>query len=115
MLARFSSGAIGTIRAVPLAYHAYSYAIELHGTAGSLVVSPRTLKGATGDDRDLIVLDVPAAGVSEQVAHTTCFIEAIRAGGPSPDPSFDDGVATQAVMAACAESVETGQWISVNA
>lgn len=113
VMARCADGTLATMRGTPVAYHAYTYTIEIHGTVGSLLIQPRSLHGATVTDKGLTEIVLPDDALPEQIACTTRFIKAIRAGGPAPTPTFADGVATQAVLAACAQAARSGNWISV--
>ena len=116
VLARFASGALATMRGLPIAHHAFGMALDLHGTEGTLRASFEGLRGATVADRALADLPLPDAG-SDRVALLTGFIEAIHDGDPARAaalPNFDDGVATQAVLEACAEAARTGTWITID-
>jgi predicted dehydrogenase len=112
-LVRFAGGALATVRGVPLAYHGGGFSLELHGTAGALAVEGGTLHGATTSDDALTPLDLPAGAPQDRVVIASRFVEAIRSGGPSPAPTFDDGLAAQALIDAVLEAARTGQWIGV--
>jgi predicted dehydrogenase len=117
VLARFAAGGMATMRGLPIAFHAFGMALDLHGTAGSLAASFDGLRGATGADRSLADLPLPADAPPDRVTLLTRFIAAVRAADPALAavlPTFDDGVATQAVLAACAEAARTGAWVTVD-
>jgi predicted dehydrogenase len=112
-LVRFAGGALATVRGVPLAYHGGGFSLELHGTAGALAVEGGALRGATTSDDAFEALDLPVGAPQDRLGIATRFVEAIRSGGPSPAPTFDDGLAAQAVVDALREAARTGQWIGV--
>ncbi len=112
-LVRFAGGALATVRGVPLAYHGGGFSLELHGTAGALAVEGSALRGATASDDGLTPLDLPAGAPQDRLVIATRFVEAIRSGGPSPAPTFDDGLAAQALIDALQEAARTGRWVEV--
>jgi predicted dehydrogenase len=112
-LVRFASGALATVRGVPLAYHGGAFSLELNGTAGALTVKGGALRGATTDDDAPKPLELPAEAPQDRLVIATRFAEAIRSGGPPPAPTFDDGLAAQAVIDALQEAARTGRWIEV--
>jgi predicted dehydrogenase len=115
VLLEFASGAIGTIRGVPVTHHGagVGWSLELHGSHGSLEIDGDLLRGArSGDDAPLpIALEFGEPDNRIQIA--TRFIEAVRAGGPSPAPNFDDGVAAQALLDACLQAARSSEWVAV--
>lgn len=113
LLCRFAGGATGTIRGIPIAYHAGGFGLDLHGTMGSLVVEHGHLRGATAADRALSDHPLPVDAPQDRVVIARAFVEAVRSGGPSPRPNLDDGVAVQAVIAAGVEAAASGRWVAV--
>ncbi|MGN6814419.1 MAG: Gfo/Idh/MocA family protein [Thermomicrobiales bacterium] len=114
VLARFAHGGMGTIRGIPVGYHQTSgFGLDLHGTAGSLLVEHGGLRGAAAGDDDLADLPLPGDAPQDRVVIARTFIDAVRAGGPSPAPNFDDGVAVQALLAAAETAARTGEWVDV--
>ena len=113
ILCRFAGGATGTIRGIPVAYHGGGFGLDLHGTAGSLVVEHGRLQGAGAADHALVDHPLPADAPQDRVVIARTFVEAIRAGAPSPAPNLDDGVAVQAVIAAGVEAAASGRWVDV--
>ena len=112
ILARYASGALATLRGVPVAYHGGGWTLELHGTAGSLATADGTLCGASDADDELAALELPQLP-DMRLAIATRFTEAARAGGPTPAPSFDDGLAIQAVLDASVRAARSGEWVAV--
>jgi predicted dehydrogenase len=114
VLVRFAHGGMGTIRGIPVGYHQTSgFGLDLHGTAGSLLVEHGGLRGATAGDDDLAELPLPDDIPQDRVVIAGIFIDAVRAGGPSPTPNFADGVAVQALLAAAETAARTGEWVNV--
>jgi len=117
---RFASGALATIRGVPVAYSGQGgFSVELNGTAGALFAggfmgdTNRGLRGATIKGADRIAeLPVPDAPW-DRVGIATAFIEAIRSGGPSPSPNFHDGLRVQAIITAMQEAAARRAWVAV--
>lgn len=113
-LARFASGALATIRGVPVAHHgATGFALEFHGVAGSLHLERGGLRGATATDNALSDLPLPADAPQDRVGIAARFIAAIRAGETAPAPSFEDGVAVQAVLEASVLAAQSDRWVAV--
>lgn len=113
-LARFVGGGLATIRGVPIAYQGGGgFALELHGTGGGLIVERGTLRGATASEREPAPIALPADAPQDRVGIAARFIEAIRSGGPSPAPSFDDAVAVQAVLDASLAAARSNEWVTV--
>ena len=112
-LVRFAGGALATVRGVPLAHHGGGFSLELHGTAGALAVEDGALHGATASDDGLAPLELPGDAPQDRLVITTRFVEAVRTGGPSPAPTFDDGLAAQAVVDALLEAARTSRWVGV--
>ncbi len=116
---RFASGALATIRGVPVVYTGHGgIALELNGTAGALRVggfmgdTNRSLRGAVKDTDRIEELPVPNAPW-DRLGIATAFIEAIRSGGPSPAPNFHDGLRVQAIIAAMQEAAARRTWVTV--
>jgi predicted dehydrogenase len=114
ILARYASGALATLRGVPVAYHGGGWTMELHGTAGSLTVDDGALRGATNADESLQPVELPDM-LDMRIGIATRFAEAARAGGPSPAPTFDDGLAIQRVLSASIAAARSGEWVAVPA
>ncbi len=113
VLARFAGGGMATIRAVPVAYHGGGFALELHGTRGSLVVERGKLRGATDRDRDLADIPLPTDATQDRVAIARRFIDAVRANDTAAAPTFDDGLAAQAVLEASLTAAREGRWVTI--
>ena len=112
--ARFANGRLISIRGVSVAYHGgLGFSLDLHGTGGSLFADYGGLRGATAADQLPVALPLPADALRDRVGIATQFIEAIRTGGPAPSPSFDDGVAIQAVIDASLAAARSGEWVKV--
>jgi predicted dehydrogenase len=114
ILARYASGGLATLRGVPVAHHGGGWALELHGTAGSLAATEGALRGASAADNELLSIDLPEMP-DMRIAIATRFADAARAGSPSPAPSFDDGLAIQAVLAASIQAARWNEWVAVPA
>lgn len=112
-LAHFAGGGMATIRGVPVAYHGGGFSLELHGTRGSLVIERGKLRGATDRDRALADIPLPAAAAQDRVAIAARFIAAIRANDTAAAPTFDDGLAAQAVLEASRTAAREGRWVGV--
>jgi predicted dehydrogenase len=114
VLLEYGSGAIGTIRGIPVTHRSgIGWSMELHGSDGSLEVSGDTLTGATTGNDALAPVDLDTSGPSDRTQIATRFVDAIRAGGPSPTPDFNDGVAAQAVLDACLQAARSNEWVRV--
>lgn len=116
---RFASGAVATIRGVPVAYSGHGgFSVELNGTEGVLLVggyvgeTNRGLRGAAKGAQSITELPVPNAPW-DRAGIATAFIEAIRAGGPSPSPNFHDGLRVQAIITAMQEAARRQAWVTV--
>jgi predicted dehydrogenase len=112
LLGRYASGALLTMRGIPVGHSGYEWLLELHGDAGSLVVANDRLLLTRSGTSEPAPVAVPAA-LDLRHAIATTFVEAARAGGPSPSPSFADGSAAQAVLAAALEAARSGAWVAV--
>jgi predicted dehydrogenase len=113
MLARHAGGALTTIRTVPIGWQESEFTVEVHGTRGSVVAERAGgLRAAFGDDRAYAPL-IPPGEDYDRTLIGRRFIAAVRAGGPSPTPNFDDGVAAQAVIEAALAAAEAGTWVAV--
>jgi predicted dehydrogenase len=111
-LLRFASGAMATVRGVPIPYHRGGFSIECNGTAGALFATNTALKGATADDpapQDIPLPDAPwdRAGIAMR------FVRAIQEGEPSPEPNFNDGVAVQAILDALDAAIAAQSWVAL--
>ena len=128
VLARFVSGAIATLRGVPVAYHGGGWTLEVHGERGSLEVSDGKLRatdGRPGSDlspegsaphrlrRTLMTEVALEEGSDMRLALATRFVEAARSGGATPSPSFSDGVAVQAVLDASLLAARSEAWVAL--
>jgi predicted dehydrogenase len=113
ILARFAGGGMATIRGVPVAYHGGGFSLELHGTRGSLVIERGKLRGATDRDRDLAEIPLPADPPQDRVAIARRFIDAVRANDTASSPTFDAGLAAQAVLEASLTAAREGRWVPV--
>jgi predicted dehydrogenase len=128
ILARFAAGGIATLRGVPVAYHGGGWTLELHGSDGSLLAADGALRAGRGDAHNTAVTDETMRAGEGGLAPVTLpampemraalaaqFVAAARAGGPSPAPSFADGVAIQAVLEASLAAARGAQWVAVPA
>jgi predicted dehydrogenase len=114
LTARTVSGALLTIRGVPVAYGGNEWDLELHGNAASLIVAGSELRLAASGAQAPAAIEQPTP-VNPRTAIASTFIDAIRAGGSSPTPTFEDGLACQAVLEAALVSAQTrdGGWVSL--
>jgi predicted dehydrogenase len=112
LFGRFASGALLTIRGVPIAHASGEWTLHLDGDAGSVVVDGTRVLHYPEDASDPIVADLPELP-DLRVAIASRFIDAVRAGNPTPTPTLNDGVATQAVLDAALEAARTGRWVEV--
>jgi predicted dehydrogenase len=115
VLCQFASGAIGTIRGVPIAHHGtgIGWSMALHGTGGSLEIVGETLRGASAGQDAPLPMELDVSALDNRILIASRFIGAIRAGGPSPSPTFDDGVAAQALLDACMRAARANSWVTV--
>ena len=111
---RYASGALLTVRGVPIAHNAGEWTLQLDGDAGSVVVDGTRVLYYTEDAKEPTVADLPADMPDLRVAIASHFIDAVRAGHPSPTPTLSDGVASQAVLDAALEAARTGRWVEVS-
>ena len=111
ILAQLADGALATLRGVPVAFHGTQWTLELHGAAGSLVIQDDALRTGDATRAGLTPLTLPELP-DARVAIAARFIAAC-AGGASPTPSFDDGVAIQAVLDASLRAARSGEWMAV--
>ena len=115
-MARFAGGGLATIRGIPIANHGGDgFGLELYGTAGTLMIEGGALRGATAAEGAPAPLPVATDAPQDRVAIAARFVQAIRDGGPSPAPSFDDGVAVQALLEACTAAAQGAGWVRVPA
>ena len=114
LLARYESGALLTIRGIPVTYGGNEWHLELHGDAGSVVVAGSDVRhAALGADAPTPVEQPEPVNPRTAIAQT--FIDAVRSGCPSPSPTFDDGLAAQAILEAAILSAANGEWVRVSA
>ena len=131
-LIEFESGAMGTLEASRFATgHKNDHTIEIHGSAGSLRFSLERLNelevlrdGARGYETILVTdADDPyvdhwwppghVLGWEHTFVHeNAAFLQAV-ADGSTFEPSFEDGLAAQRVLAAIERSDDRGEWVSV--
>lgn len=114
ILARYDSGALLTIRGIPVAYGGNEWHLELHGDSGSVVVAGSEVRYATEGADAPTPIDQPQP-VNPRTTIAQTFIDAIRSGSPSPTPTFDDGLAAQAILEAAILSAGNGHWERVSA
>lgn len=113
ILAQHTSGALSTIRGVPIGWDISEFTVEVHGTRGSVVAERAGgLRGAFNGDKQYRNLALPSDAYDRTVIARR-FIDAIRDGQPSPTPNFADGVAAQAVIEAALASARDGGWHAV--
>ena len=112
ILGRYESGALLTIRGMPVTYGGNEWDMELHGDAGSLVVAGAELRLAPPGDAHPGPIEQPEA-VNPRTAIAGRFVAAIRAGGPSPEPDLADGVAGQALLDAALRAARSEGWVRV--
>jgi len=112
VLGRYESGALLTIRGAPVTYDGNEWDMALHGDAGSLVVAGTELRLARPGDARPMPIEQPEA-VNPRTAIAGRFVAVVRAGGPSPEPGFADGVAAQALLEAALRAARSGGWVRV--
>lgn len=117
VLVRFESGAVGTVRGVPVAHkgRGIGWEMELNGDAGSLVINGNQLRGGRVGDDGPEPLPLPEDALDNRIVLATRFIDAIRTNGPAPAPSFQDGLEAQAVLDASLRAARSGEWVEVEA
>ncbi len=138
VIGRFRNGALATLEATRLAPgRKNSLTIEVNGSAGSLVFDLEKLNRLRfyrADDpktesgfRDILVTEPEhpyveswwppghLLGYEHSFVHTIAdFVRGVVA-GKSPAPTFTDGLANQAVLAAIAESARQRTWVKLGA
>ncbi len=114
LLARYDSGALLTIRGIPVAYGESEWHLELHGDEGSVVVAGSEVRHAATGANAPTPIEQPKP-VNPRIAIAKTFIDAIRSGDPSPSPTFDDGLTAQAILEAAILSAANGEWVRVSA
>ncbi|HRA32047.1 MAG TPA: Gfo/Idh/MocA family oxidoreductase [Thermomicrobiales bacterium] len=114
ILGRYENGALLTIRGEPVTYGGNEWDMALHGDEGSLIVAGSELRLGRSGDPSPLVIDQPAA-VNPRLAIAGRFIDAARAGGPSPEPDLADGVAAQGLLDAALHAARSNQWVRVEA
>lgn len=113
LFGRYTSGALLTVRGVPIAHAAGEWTLQLDGDAGSVVVDGTRVLTYAEDASEPTVTELPADLPDLRTAIASRFIDAIRAGDPSPTPTLSDGVASQAVLDAALKAARTGRWVEV--
>lgn len=113
LLGRFASGALLTIRGVPIAHGNGEWTLQLDGDAGSIVVDGSNVLHYAADSADPTITDLPLDLPDLRVAIASRFIDAVRDGDPAPTPTLTDGVASQAVLDAAREAARTNRWVDV--
>ena len=113
ILLRFASGALGTMRGVPIAHHHGQWTLELDGLAGTLIARDDVLLAATAEDREPVPVALGDEKPQDRDVIAGHFVEAIRAGAPAPAPNFDDGLAAQALLEAAVAAARSGRWVDV--
>ncbi|WP_137288704.1 Gfo/Idh/MocA family protein [Natronorubrum halophilum] len=129
----FENGAMGTLEASRFATgHKNDHTIEIHGSEGSLRFSLERLNELevmrTDENRGyetVLVTDEDdpylehwwppghVIGWEHTFVHENYeFLQAVESGGEF-EPSFEDGLAAQRVLAAIEESDENGEWVSI--
>lgn len=109
---RFASGAVGTLRGIPIAHRSGGWSLELDGVDGTLIVNDGDLLGTNNASSRPEPIDLAAPGQSMRQAIAARFVEAIQSGSQAnPTPSFRDGLAAQALLEATIEAAETGKWV----
>ncbi len=115
VLGQYANGALLTVRGVPVGHGGNEWQLELHGELGSLHVDgSRLLLHTPGSDT---AREVPAADppLNPRIAIATTFIEAARAGGPSPSPTFAEAVHAQEALDAALRAARQQTWESLDA
>ncbi len=113
LFGRYASGALLTVRGVPIAHSAGEWTLQLDGDAGSVVVDGTRVLHFAEDASEPAVADLPTDMPDLRVAIASRFIDAVRSGDPSPTPTLSDGAASQAVLDAALEAARTGRWVEV--
>ncbi len=111
-LLRFASGAMATVRGVPIAYRRGGFRIEFNGTAGALLATNDELRVAAAGDVALEVLPLPDAPW-DRAGIATRFIRAIQDGDTAATPDFNDGLAVQRILAALNKAIATQRWVAL--
>lgn len=113
LLLRFASGAVGTLRGIPIAHRAGGWSLELDGVDGTLVATDKDLLGTNSASSRPEPIELADPELSMRQAIARRFIDGIQAGGGSTSaPSFRDGLAAQALLEAAIEAAETGSWVA---
>jgi predicted dehydrogenase len=113
LFGRYASGALLTVRGVPVAHRGGEWTLHLDGDAGSIVVDGTRVLHYAADAAEPTVADLPTDMPDMRAAIAGRFIDAIRTGNPSPIPTLSDGVASQSVLDAALEAARTGRWVEV--
>lgn len=114
LFGRYAGGALLTVRGVPIAHASGEWTLQLDGDAGSIVVDGTRVLHIAEDASEPAIADLPTDMPDSRVAIASRFIDAIRAGDPSPTPALSDGVASQAVLDAALEAARSGRWVEVD-
>jgi predicted dehydrogenase len=112
ILARYESGAILTLRGAPVVDSSNDWDMELFGDDGTLIIDARELLLSKPGDKEPAPIEQPTQ-VNPRTGIASLFVDAIHAGGVSPHPNFDDGVAAQAVLEATLQAAQSGEWVNV--
>ena len=111
MIGRLSNGALATMRGLAVAEHETEFEVTIHGTEGSLYISPSSLRGMLQGDDQVHEISIDHQDPRRAIAGT--FIDAIRGNGGRPRPDFTDGARAQAVLEACTQSAAADCWVEV--
>lgn len=127
----FAAGGQATVQLSRVAPGRHNYQrVELYGSRGVLVYEYEQalahvgrISGAAAHSGEVQNIPIPAemvAGFAGQDTFpavfaelTRGFFESVRTGGPSPAPSFVEGLAVQKVIDAVLRSAENGRWEAV--
>lgn len=120
---KFEHGGRGVVHINTVAWHNTGVAIEIHGSAGTLVIDKSgTLYGAQHDDPDLAAVEIPqrlyaapGAGPDSRIDFLWLVEQLVRAvrDGKEPHPTFADGLRCQRVLAAAEESLQQNCWVAL--
>jgi predicted dehydrogenase len=113
LFGRYASGALLTIRGVPIAHASGEWTLQFDGDAGSIVVDGTRVLHYPEDAAEPTLADLPTDMPDLRVAIAGRFIAAVRSSDPSPTPTLSDGVASQAVLDAALEAARSGRWVEV--
>lgn len=121
---KFENGGRGVVHINTVAWHNTGVAIELHGSAGTLVIDKTdTLYGARHGEPALVPIDIPGrlqaapgAGPESRVDFLWLVEQLVRAvrDGKEPHPSFVDGLRCQRVLASAERSLQQDCWVALS-